>query len=364
MTLHNPEMLALLVVVPLIWWRWLRRSQHAAMRFSSVDHLQRQGRTWRVRARHTIPLLRTLAVVLLVLCLARPQKGNEQTRISSKGIAIQLIVDRSSSMRALDFTLDGQRANRLAAVKRVVHDFVVGDGDELEGRPDDLIGMIVFAGYADSRCPLTLDHGYLRETLERTEIVQPEEGRDEDGTAIGDAIALGVEKLRDLDRRRNLRDAGKVKSKIMVLLTDGRNNRGDVSPAKAAEIAAAFGIKIYTIGAGTKGLAPMPGVDLFGRETLFPVEVSIDEDTLRTVADVTGGQYFRATDTKSLREIYAEIDKLEKSKTEEKRYMQYSELATRALSLGPVTLPPLLLVVLGLLACEAILANTLFRKIP
>jgi Ca-activated chloride channel family protein len=364
---HRPSIifLTLLVLVPLIWWRWLRRDRHQAIRFSSLDHLRSLGTTLNVRARHILPALRTLAVILLIICLARPQKGDEETRITSEGIAIQLLIDRSSSMMARDFTLNGEPTDRLAVVKSVAEDFVVGDPDEdLTGRPDDLIGMIAFAGYADSKCPLTLDHGYLIDTLRNTEIVDPIKLRDDDGTAIGDAIALGVERMRDLAERREALKANRIKSKILVLLTDGDQTRGDLTPQQGAEIAKALGIKIYTIGVGTRGYAPMPVPDPFGRTVLRSVPVHIDEDTLKEIAKTTGGEYFRATDTDSLRKIYARINELEKTKTEEKRYLQNAELATQVLHVGRIPIPPLLLIVVGLLTLEVILANTRLRKAP
>jgi len=357
---HTPWMLVLLCTVPLIWWRWRRRSSHAAVRFSSIDWLKRHGGSLRVRARVLIPMLRALAVALLIVCLARPQKGNEETRIFSEGIAIQMLVDRSSSMMAMDFTVDGKRVDRLAAVKNVFKDFVLG-ADGLTGRPDDVIGMVSFAGYADNDCPLTLDHSFLIDTLDQIEIVDE---RSEDGTAIGDAIALAVERLRDLDRRRDIVETNRVTSKIMILLTDGVNNSGDIAPEKAAEIAKTYGIKIYTIGAGTTGNAPMRVRDPFGVIRMTTQPVIIDEKTLKQIASVTGGRYWRATDTNSLREIYSEINQLEKTKTEEKRYMQYAEIATEGLRAGSLHLPPILAVVLALLAIEIVLVNTRLRKVP
>ena len=358
--------LTLLVLVPLVWWRWFRGGRHQAIRFSSLDHLRHLGMTLKVRARYILPTLRTLAVVLLILCLARPQKGDEETRIVSEGIAIQLLIDRSSSMKSLDFTLNGQQADRLAVVKSVAEDFVVGDpAEDLGGRPDDLIGMIAFAGYADSKCPLTLDHGYLIDTLRGTEIVDPTKFQDDDGTAIGDAIALGVERMRDLEERRKALEANRIKSKILVLLTDGEQTRGDLSPQQSAEIAKALGIKVYTIGVGKRGMAPMPiRHPLTGQRVLQQVPVRIDENTLKEIAKTTGGEYFRATDTDSLRKIYARIDELEKTKTEEKRYLQNAELATQVVRVGGIPFPPLLLMVAGLLALEVILANTRLRKAP
>lgn len=368
----RPMFLTLLAVLPLVWWWNSRRKQPAAIRFSTLAPLRRAGTTWAVRGRHLVPALRTLAVALLIVCLAQPQKGDEETRIYSEGIAIQLLVDRSSSMLAEDFTLNNQRVNRLEAVKAVATNFVLGNDDaDLPGRPDDLIGMIAFAGYADSFCPLTLDHAYLADTLAQTKIVE-QGNRDEDGTAIGDALALAVLRMRDLTKHRDAMQANRVKSKVLVLLTDGEQTRGDLSPEKGAELAKAEGIKIYTIGVGTRGMAPMPQIDPFtGRTKLYPTPVSIDEDTLKRVAAATGGEYFRATDTDSLREIYKRIDELEKTATEEKRYLQTVELATTSVELEASWLPhwlrhtpPLLLVVIALLALEVLLANTRFRKIP
>lgn len=360
-----PWFLLLLLLLPAIWWRWWRRGSQASVRFSSLALLRGSRGSLRTRLRFLVPLLRSFVVVLLAVSLARPQAEDEQARIFSEGIAIQLLVDRSGSMMAMDFSISGKRVNRLDAVKRVVREFVEGDKDELRGRDDDLVGMIVFAGFADSRCPLTLDHAYLLDTLQQTEIVDARrEGREEDGTAIGDAIALAVEKLRDLERRQSRMEAARIKSKIMVLLTDGENNRGEISPQQAAEMAAAFGIKIYTIGAGTKGMAPFPTVDMFGRERLVAQPVNIDEDTLKEIARTTGGQYFRATDTDSLKQIYTQIDQLERVKVEEKRYAARRDLATAPITLGKLRLPSLLLTAFGLLGLEVLLANTVFRRVP
>jgi Ca-activated chloride channel family protein len=353
--------LLLLLLVPFAcWWAYGWR-RTPAMRFSSTAPLSLLRQTWRVRWRWVIPAIRATALVLLIVALARPRKGNEQTRIPAEGIAIQLLVDRSGSMQAMDFVVDGRRSDRLEAVKHVVEDFVMGE-DDLRGRPDDLIGMITFARYADSKCPLTLDHGFLIESSNDTEIATK---REEDGTAIGDAIGLGVERLRALEEQRKRRGLGRIKSRVMVLLTDGENNAGVLGPLQAAEMAAAFDIKVYTIGAGTRGLAPMPVIDPFTRRTVLRnARVSIDEETLRKIAEATGGEYFRATDTDSLRNIYAEIDQLEKTRTEELRFYQYKELATQSIELGPVPVPPLLLCVFVLLALELLLTNTVFRRVP
>ncbi len=364
-TFDRPMMLTLLVLVPLVWWRWRRQHRHAAIRFSSLENLRTQGQSWAVRMRFLIPLLRTIAMLVMVVCLARPQKGDEETRIVSEGVAIQLLVDRSGSMRALDFTIEGKPVNRLKAIKHVATQFVQGDEEsELGGRPDDLIGMITFAAYADSRCPLTLDHAYLTDTLKKTKIVAREESQQEDGTAIGDAIALGVLRMEDMTKRREALSANRIKSKVLVLLTDGEQTKGELTPIQGAEMAQSADIKVYTIGVGSRGVAKAPGIDFMGRDTLVNIRVNIDEPTLKEIAKTTGGEYFRATDTESLQKIYARIDELEKTETEEKRYLQHAEMATQWVRLGAMRYPPLLLIALVCLALEVILTNTRFRKIP
>jgi len=372
-----PWLLLLLPLAALVWLPWLRRRRTAVL-YSSTDILLMQPATPAMRARILLPILRTVGFALLIVSLAHPRKGNELTRVLAEGIAIQMVVDRSGSMKAMDFHLEGRRVDRLAAVKDVVKSFVLGEG-ELPGRRDDLVGLVVFAGYADSACPMTLDHDFLVRVLKDVEIAGT---RGEDGTAIGDALALGVEHLRALEESQRLaalgaaaesREAGtsstqpargqRIKSKVMILLTDGENNAGDIDPVKAAELAASFGIKVYTIGAGTRGTAPV-AVRVFGQEIMQQMEVRIDEELLTQIADVTGGKYFRATDTESLTRIYEEIDRLEKTKTEEKRYMQYRELATDFLHVGRLPVPPLLLCAFVALALELMLASTVLRKIP
>ncbi|MHC4991212.1 MAG: vWA domain-containing protein [Planctomycetota bacterium] len=362
MTLHLASVwwLLLLPLAALLWWRWLDGRRRAAVAFSSLAAVRAAGPTWAVRLRWLIPLLRTAAVVLLIFCLARPRLADQQSRVVTEGVAIELLVDRSGSMRAMDFRLNDESANRLEVVKSVVNRFVQGGG-RLPGRPDDLIGLIAFAGYADSRCPLTLDHEHLIDTVVETEFVTD---RREDGTAIGDAIGLGVERLQSLERRPDIRRADTIKSKLMILLTDGENNAGDLDPLTAAEMAAAFDIRIYTIGAGTNAaFAPVP-VQVGGRTLTQRVPVSIDEDTLRKIADLTGGRYFRATDTDSLEEIYARIDELERTDIEQSQYRNFHELAVEPLVVSGFTVPPLLAVVFCLLTIEMLLAITRFRTLP
>ena len=363
MIFHQPSIWFLLLIcfTPLIWWNYKSRRRRPAIIFSSVEPLHRAGSTWAARSRWIIPLLRTLAVILLIVCLARPQQTEQEIRTFSEGIAIQLVVDRSGSMRAMDFKLNGQAVNRLEVVKHVVENFIAG-GEDLPGRLHDLIGIIAFASFPDSICPLTLDYEHSVEAIRQ---VEPAEGPQESGTAIGEAIALGVERLHSLEQRRELLESSRVRSKVMILLTDGENNVGEIDPVTAAEMAATFGIRIYTIGAGTNsGSAPIPVPDVFGRMRMRNVPVSIDEETLKQIAEISGGQYFRATDTNSLGEIYARIDELEKTEIEEKRYVHFSELAVEALPMGSLTLPPLLLIVFLLLALEMLLVSTKFRTIP
>jgi Ca-activated chloride channel homolog len=360
---HQPSVwfLLLLLLLPLVWWAFRSPKRQAKLRYSATDVLGGIRPGLAVRGRIALPILRLAAIALVVLALARPQKGNEQTRVFSEGIAIQMLVDRSGSMQAMDFKIDDERVDRLTAVRKVVREFVMG-GNGLRGREDDLVGLIAFARFADSQCPLTLDHGYMLDTLSKTEIVTEQ---NEDGTAIGDAIALGIERLRSLENERRFQGAHKIKSKIMILLTDGENNAGDVEPAKAAELAAKYGIRIYTIGAGTEGMAPFPAMNpITGQKVFRQMVVTIDETGLKKIAEVTGAKYFRATDTETLHHIYQEIDKLEKTKTEEKRYSEYRELATEPIQFGHLRLPPLLLAAFVVLTFEMVLANTWLRKSP
>jgi Ca-activated chloride channel family protein len=248
----------------------------------------------------------------------------------------------------------------LTAVKHVASKFVLGDqdsdGEELKGRPSDLIGLIVFAGYADAITPLTLDHSFLVDQLKRTSIAMR---RDEDGTAIGDAISLAVDKLTTLQQDK----AREIQSKVIILLTDGENTAGEIEPQQAAELAAAMGIKIYTIGVGTKGRAPFPVSRTPSGQILVQYElVNIDEDTLRSIAQATGGKYFRATDTDSLKSIYQEIDQLETTRVESHQFVDYQELAIHTARADGYLISPLLLVALCLIAFRFALKATVFRQ--
>jgi len=362
MTFHQPSawLLLLVLALPFIWWQQRGGRRRGALAFSSIGPLVAAGGSWAVSLHRVVPALRSAAIILLIICVARPQKPNEQTRVLIEGIAIQLVVDRSGSMLAQDFQLDNRGVSRLDVVKAVVRDFV-GGSDRLQGRPDDLIGLITFATYADSLTPLTLDHDFLLRAVASTEVSPSNEDR---ATAIGDAIALGVERMAGLDQRES--GDARIKSKILVLLTDGESNAGDIDPITAAKMAAAFDIKIYTIGAGTDAaFAPVPTIDPFTGRTIFRnIPVSMDEETLREIAAITSGRYFRATDRESLEQVYAQIDELERTSIEQKRFTDYKEIAVESVRLGGLTLPPLLSVVVVLLGTGLLLANTRLRRIP
>ena len=352
-------LLLLLLLIPAVWM-FVARRRSQSIAFSSIAAASATGATWKTKTRWILPTLRLLAIGLLIVSIARPQLGRKVTTIDSEGIAIELVVDRSGSMQAMDFEVDGQPVDRLTAIKDVAGKFVHGEGS-LPGRFADLVGLVTFAGHADGVSPLTLDHTYLTARLRQTNIVKDQA---EDGTAIGDAISLALEKLQSLDGR-NQEEANQVKSKVVILLTDGENNAGVVDPLQAAELASTLGVKIYTIGVGTTGRAPVPVTHpLTGRKSIQWAEVHIDEETLQKIADTTGGKYFRATNTESLREIYAEIDALEKSRVEEQHYVDYRELAIEPLAAGFVTVPPLVLLAFLALGLQCILAATIYRQVP
>ncbi len=325
----NPEFLFLLLILPVMLFWYLRRSlrSRSTVRYSDIALIKEVGTSSRQRYRHLLFLLRLAALALMIIAFARPQAGSREEEMITEGIDIVLSMDISSSMLAEDF----QPKNRLEAAKLVAADFI-------KGRSNDRIGMVVFAGQSFTQCPLTLDYGILLKFLEEIHI-----GQIEDGTAIGMGLGTSINRLRD----------SKAKSKVVILLTDGQNNRGELDPITAARIAKSFNIRVYTIGAGSKGEALYPVDDpIFGRRYVR-MPVNIDEELLRRVADITGGQYFRATDKSSLERIYKEISEMEKTKIEVKQYTRYRELFSRYL-----------IAALILLALEVILGNTVFRKIP
>ena len=361
---YNPWFLLLLLLVPVIAWRLWSQTRDIAVPFSSTRFAHDLRPTWRQRLAWLPAALTLAAVAIMIVALARPREGREQTVIDSEGIAIEMVVDRSGSMRALDFQINGQHVDRLTAIKNVAGHFIQGDEkkdkpkdkEQLAGRVSDLVGLITFAAFADAITPPTLDHAFVLAQLNHAEIASR---RDEDGTAIGDAISLAIEKLNRLDDRKK----DKVKSKVVILLTDGDNNAGDFDPVQAADLAKSMGVKIYTIGVGTRGSAPVPVRDPFtGRQEIQWVEVNIDEDTLQKIASTTGGKYFRATDTESLAAIYREIDQLEKTKVEARHLVDYRELAIQSAHVGRWNVPPLVLVALGLLSSTVLLKNSVFRE--
>nr|WP_184017307.1 VWA domain-containing protein [Haloferula luteola] len=327
----NPGWLWALLALPVVAWLRGRSGRAVALRLPSISDAREVGGRPRSRIGGWLQVLLLLGLAFLVVALARPQLGRGRTEIETSGIDIALAIDVSGSMEAMDFKLEGRQVNRLEVVKKVVEQFV---GE----RPGDRIGMVAFAGRPYLVSPLTLDHEWLKKRLDEVQI-----GRVEDGTAIGSAIAASVNHLRDSD----------AKSRIVILLTDGVNNAGAANPVTAAEAAKTLGIKIYTIGAGIEGQAPMPVRDGFGRKRLAMMDVEIDEDSLREIARLTGGRYFRATDTGSLEEIYDAINQLETTKRTVKKYEDYEELFLFALVPGLI-----------LLLAERWLAETRYRHLP
>jgi Ca-activated chloride channel family protein len=340
MRLADPQALLLLLLVPPLLW-WVSRGQApVALGYPTLGGLVDLPSSWPARLRRALPWLRALVLVLAIIALARPQWGVEATKIQREGIAIVMAVDVSTSMGALDLQLADKQATRLDLVKATFRDFVTGDDGALGGREGDIIGMVTFARYADALSPLTLDHRALLGLLDRVELTALPE---EDGTAIGDGMVLAIERLRE---------AAGV-SKVMILLTDGSHNAGDVEPLQAAQIASALGIKIYTIGAGTRGIALMPTRARDGSISYAPAQVFIDEYTLERIAEMTGGQYFRATDAAALRSIYGEIDRLEKARHVAESYQTYIDV-----------FPTVVIAGLGLLLLEVLLINTRLRTVP
>jgi Ca-activated chloride channel family protein len=292
MRLHDPWILALLL--PLLWLATRPAKSGRTLVYPRLAALSQAGAGMRTQIAKLLPWIVVSAVALVIVALARPQIAGQPQRVSAEGIDIMLAVDVSGSMLAEDFTIAGRRVNRLDAVKRAVGNF-------LEKRSGDRIGLVVFAGRPYTQSPMTLDHGWLAQNLERAHV-----GMIEDGTAVGSALATAVSRLESSD----------AESKVVVLLTDGQNNAGRVTPLAAAQAAKTLGYKVYTIAAGTRGMAPFPTTDLFGNKVYRPVEVNVDEATLQEIAAMTGGRFFRATDSATLEEIYTEIDRLETSSQE------------------------------------------------
>ena len=331
MIFKEPWVLLLFPVIVVVLYFLRRRVSSSSIRFSSQALVSGGRPTLKLILSRNLFYLRIAVILLFVLALARPRVPLDQAKVRTEGIDIILTIDCSGSMLAEDFKIGSRRQNRLEVVKKVVENFI-------KERRNDRIGIVAFAARAYTVCPLTLDHPWLIKNLERIKI-----GEIEDGTAVGSAVASSLNRLKD----------NGAKSKIIILLTDGINNAGRISPLKAAEAANALGVKIYTIGAGTKGLALYPTQGLWGETVYQRIKIEIDEDMLKEVARISGGKYFRATDTKSLEEIYNEIDSLEKTSVEEMGFHEYRELFT-----------PLVMLGLILLMVEMLLSNTILRKLP
>ncbi len=329
--LKDSLFLLLILLIPVILYFKYIRGRKVSIRYPSVSHLTGLSGSWRVRLQPLIPLLRTLALLLLIIALARPQLGVRKERVVEEGIDIVLAVDISTSMLAEDFTIGGKRHNRLDIVKQVLEDFV-------PRRVNDRLGMVIFAGRPYTVAPLTWDQEWLVQRMAEIEI-----GMVEDGTAIGSAIMASLDRLKDSD----------AKSKVLILLTDGNNNQGEITPEVAAEAAKALGIKIYTIGAGSRDLVPYPVTTPFGTKVYQNVRIDIDDQLLTEVAEKTGGRYYRATDTEELYHIYDEIDKLEKTEIEMNQFYQYKEIFGYFIILGLLSL-----------CLEIVLQNTVMRRLP
>jgi Ca-activated chloride channel family protein len=322
----NPEALIFLVLMPLFLLRHLQGmyGDSATIKHPGVFAMRSRGRLWH----HLLFVVKMAAFVLLVLALARPQKALAGEDIINEGVDIIIDLDISGSMDARDF----KPKNRLEVAKQVVQDFI-------RGRRADRIGLVVFASQAVTRCPLTIDYDVLLSLVESTRLKMLP-----DGTAIGNSLATSLSRIKE----------SKAVSRIIILVTDGVNNSGEIDPLTAAEMARTFGVKIYSVGVGSRGEVPYPVRNPYtGREELVPVKVDLDEESLQEIATRTGGQYFRATDPEALRQIFKQIDELEKSEIKIRRWSTYTELFSTWLMAG-----------LGLLAVWMLLSESLFRRIP
>jgi Ca-activated chloride channel homolog len=323
----NPEFFyLLLLLIPMIgWYIWKQKTAGASIQFSSVMGFARIPKSWKYYFRHSVFVLVVLSIVSLIFALARPQSSNSWQNVTTEGIDIVIALDISSSMLAMDF-----QPNRIEAAKDVATQFI-------SGRPNDKIGLVVFSGESFTQCPLTTDHSTVINLFRSIE-----SGMIEDGTAIGNGLATAVSRLKE----------SSAISKVIILLTDGVNNRGEIAPVTASELAKTFGIRVYTIGVGTIGTAPYPVQTPFGIQ-VQDMKVDIDEPTLQKIAQTTDGEYFRATNNNKLSEIYKEIDKLEKSKIDVKEFSKKEERYMNFALAGSLFL------LLALL-----LKTTIFRNIP
>jgi Ca-activated chloride channel family protein len=322
-----PYALLLLLLIPVVVWATLRRRDRRSVGYSSIELLLGAGLEASAWKRHGMLFLRVALLALVIVAIARPQTGRSEHTTHTEGVDIMLVVDASGSMQAQDF----KPKNRLHVAKEVVKEFV-------SRREQDRIGLVAFAAQAVTQCPLTLDYPVLTRLIDEVDI-----GMLEDGTAIGVALATACNRLKHSD----------AESRLVVLLTDGQNNAGSVDPATAAKVAASLGIKVYTIGVGTKGRAPMPVSDpIFGKR-MVAVEVDLDEETLTKIAEITDGHYFRATDRDELVEIYKQIDEMEKTRIEQQTFVNYTDQFLW-----------FVLPALGMLVLELAFGPTLLREIP
>jgi len=323
----NPEFLyGLIIIIPMVVWYILRDEKgHSSIQISSLRAFKTTPYTYKHFLRHLLFGFRMLVLALLIVMLARPQSTNNWEDKTTEGIDIVIALDISSSMLARDFKPD-----RLEASKDVAIQFI-------SGRDDDRIGLVIFSGESFTQCPLTTDHAVLINLFHEVK-----QGMIEDGTAIGMGLATSINRLKD----------SKAKSKVIILLTDGVNNMGSISPLTAAQIAAKFGIRVYTVGVGRNGYAPYPVQTMFGVQYQNQ-EVKIDEETLKEISKITDGKYFRATNNQKLIDIYREIDKLEKSKIEVKKYSNKND-----------EFVPLAFIVIFLLLFDLIIRNTVLKTIP
>jgi Ca-activated chloride channel family protein len=340
LTFAHPWLLLLLLALPLLAWFRGKSGPAAALTFSSTSALRSLGKTSAARAGKFLRSLFLLGFALLVIALARPQLGKSLTQVEASGIDIMLVLDVSQSMLTKDFSVGGDQATRLEAIREVTRQFI-------EGRPNDRIGIIAFAGHPYVISPMTLDHDWLLQNLERVRT-----GMVEDGTAIGLGIASAANRLKDKAS----------KSRVIVLLTDGENNAGRIPPATAAEAVKALKIRFYAIGAGINGIAPAPVfnprtgkpfTDMLGNIMYQNQRVQFNETGLREVAKIAEGQFFRATDTKSLEQIFRDIDKMETTTVAVKKYQQYRDL-----------FPACIMAACGLLAAQILLSQTIWKKLP
>ncbi len=348
----QPFFALLAILIPIGLWIARRRVERGTLRFSTLAPFRRIRPSWRVRLCWLVPALRVLALLAMIAALMRPQKGTERSPEKSRGIGIMLAADNSGSMRQDDFEIDGRPAMRIDAVKKVARDFIKG-GNGLPGRPNDEIGIVSFTGYPVPRAPFTLDHGAVLEVLDSIQASDSRKAEqdqygnvlniEEFRTALGDGLALAANRLKNAE----------VKSKVIILLTDGSQNYGVLSPEEGAKIAAAYGIKVYTIGIGKAGVVMVTVEDPFIGTRKVPRRSDLDEDTLRMIAAATGGKYYNAATTGALRQVYEEIDQLERSEIKTSGFHSWDE------RFQPLALAAALLIVL-----EVILSQTVFRRIP